>query len=389
MWCFRAPWFERIFSGAECVRDHLGQVVDELGADRVVIVTGRTLAGRADLMARVTGALGAREVVVFAETTQHSPRPTVIALAAVLRKIDAQCVVSFGGGTPIDTAKLAAMCVAAGVQSQDALDALHMRFPRGGKPVSPTVPASTLPHIAIPTTLSAGEYTDIAGSTDLERRTKHVYACPGTAPRTIFLDPQLAAATPEKLWASTGIRAIDHAAEGYCTITPQPINDAMAVAALRMLCANLPRASRDPDDLAAREACLTGSALSLAGAARNVAMGLSHSLARQLGGRYGVPHGIASALTLPAVLAFNASVNGARQRELAAMIPGATGGSLADTIAALVRELGVAARLRDWNVPRADLDVMAEDALSDWGVMTNPRRVAHAHEIVALLEEIY
>jgi maleylacetate reductase len=389
MWCFRAPWFERIYSGAECVRDHLGPIADELGASRVVVVTGKTLAGRSDLIARVTDALGKREVVVFAETTQHSPRPTLIELASVLRRVDAQCVVSFGGGTPIDTAKLAAMCVAADVRSLDQLDALHMRFPRGGKPISPPVPTSKLVHIAIPTTLSAGEYTDIAGSTDVERRIKHVYACPGTAPRIVFLDPVLAAATPEKLWASTGIRALDHAAEGYCTTTPQPMNDAMAVAALQTLFANLPRASKDPGDLAAREACLTGSALSLAGAARNVSMGLSHSLARQLGGRYGVPHGIASALTLPAVLAFNATVNGARQRELAAMIPGGNGASLADAIAALVRELGVHSRLRDWNVPQSDLEVLAEDALSDWGVMTNPRRVQHARELVALLEEIY
>jgi maleylacetate reductase len=388
MWCFRAPWFERICAGTDCTREHLGQVVRELGARRVVVVTGRTL-GNHELLQRVLGALAECEVELFTECREHSPRPTLLALADVMRRSRAECMISFGGGTPIDTAKLAAMCVAADVRAADALDALYMRFPAGGSPVSPDVPASTLPHIAIPTTLSAGEYTDIAGSMDVERRQKHVYACPGTAPRIVFLDPALATATPEALWASTGIRAIDHAVEGFCSVKVQPINDAFAIAALRLLWTNLPRASRDANDLAAREACLTGSALSLSGAARNVAMGLSHSMARQLGGRYGIPHGIASAMMLPAVLAFNAPVNGARQAELAAAALPQPVASLGDAIRELARTLGVHARLRDYNVPHADLAVLAEEAMADWGVMTNPRRVATPGELVALLEEIY
>lgn len=378
-WCFRAPWCERILAGPGCTRAHLGNLIAELAAERVLVVTGKTLAARADLLDHVLAPLAGREVSVFAATAQHSPRATVIAAAEALRAARAQCVISFGGGTPIDTAKLAAMCVAGDVRSPEQLDALHLRFPAGGQPVSPRVPAVTLPHIAIPTTLSGGEHTELAGSVDPVTRHKHVYACPGTAPRFILLDAELAAATPDRLWASTGMRALDHAIEGYCSIRPQPINDALAIAAARGLLAHLPHGDR--------EACLIAASQSIMCASRNVAMGLSHSLARQLGGRYDVPHGLAAALTLPAVLAFNAPANGARQRELAREL--GSDAPLADTVRELARALGVHTRLRDWDVPRDDLPGLAEDAMADWGVVTNPRRVEHASEIAALLETVY
>jgi len=381
-WCFRAPWCERIVSGPGCTRAHLGNLIAELAAERVLVITGTTLASRADVLDHVLAPLAGREVSVFSATLQHSPRATVLAAADALRAARAQCVISFGGGTPIDTAKLAAMCVAGDVRSPEQLDALHLRFPAGGEPIYPRVPEVTLPHIAIPTTLSGGEHTDLAGSVDPVTRHKHVYACPGSAPRFILLDPELAAATPDRLWASTGMRALDHAIEGYCSVRPQPINDALAVAAARRLFAHL--AGRDRD---AREACLIAASQSIMCASRNVPMGLSHSLARQLGGRYGVPHGLAAALTLPAVLAFNAAANGARQRELAREL--GSDAPLADTVRELARSLGVHTRLRDWDVPRDDLPGLAEDAMADWGVVTNPRRVAHASEIVALLETMY
>src|SRR5512138_3634301 len=186
---FNLSGLERVISGAGCV-ERLSFEMERRGLERAVVVTGRTL-GASGLLAHVTRPLGDRCVAVSTDARQHVPSCSVVALTKLLDAHHADTVVSFGGGSPIDTAKAAlyALLIAPGV-------------PKGAR--GPT-------HIAIPTTLSAGEFTAVAGITDEKTRIKRPVTDSRITPRTVIADPALTLETPAWLWAASGIRALDHA----------------------------------------------------------------------------------------------------------------------------------------------------------------------------------
>src|SRR6185369_12089078 len=230
---------ERVIFGAGSVA-RLGDAVDRLGAARAVVVTGRTL-GASPLLARVTGALGGRCADVFTRARQHVPSDSVDDLVAALDDVRADCLVSFGGGSPIDAAKAA-------VHRQLAVSAA------GARPA--------LPHVAIPTTLSAGEFTAVAGITDGGSRVKHAVADPRLAPRVVLLDPELTVETPAWLWAASGMRAVDHAVETLYSTYQHPVSTSQATEALRMLAAHL-ESSIDPTRSDDRLQCQTAAWMSV------------------------------------------------------------------------------------------------------------------------------
>ena len=132
-------------------------------------------------------------------------------------------------------------------------------------------------------------------------------------PQAVILDPAVTIHTPEWLFLSTGIRAVDHAVETICSILPAPFSDGMALQALRLLSASLPAVKANPGDLEARLNCQLGAWMSIMGALNNVPMGASHGIGHVLGGTAHVPHGYTSCVMLPHVLRFNEPVNPARQ----------------------------------------------------------------------------
>jgi alcohol dehydrogenase class IV len=171
---FNLSGLERVVSGAGCV-ERLAHELERRGLERAVVVTGRTL-GASGLLERVTGPLGARCVAVFTDARQHVPSCSVARVAALLQEHQADTIVSFGGGSPIDTAKAAIYSVIA-----------SRSLPASGRP-----PA----HIAIPTTLSAGEFTAVAGITDEQTRIKRPVSDSRITPRTVIADPALTLETP-------------------------------------------------------------------------------------------------------------------------------------------------------------------------------------------------
>src|SRR5262245_508710 len=185
---FNLPRLERVVSGAGSAA-RVGAELDRLRATRVVIVTGRTL-GASPLLESLKRAIGDRCVSVFDRVRQHVPSETVDELLNVVAQEGADGVVSFGGGSAIDTAKLAlsALCAERGDISP----------PREGKRRG--VVALDLPHLAIPTTLSAGEFTSVAGITDEETRIKRPVHDARIAPRVVIADPLLTPDTPELPW---------------------------------------------------------------------------------------------------------------------------------------------------------------------------------------------
>jgi maleylacetate reductase len=237
----------------------------------------------------------------------------------------------------------------------------------------------------VPTTLSAGEFTWFAGCTDSERQVKESYGHALMMPRSVILDPAATIHTPEWLFLSTGIRAVDHAVEDICSINPQPLSDGTSIHALRLLGRGLRAVKADPGDLAARLDCQLGAWMSIMGSQNGVTKGASHGIGHVLGGTAGVPHGYTSCVMLPPVLRFNATVNAERQAWVSEAL-GQPGADAGDVVAQLVASLGLPGTLRDVGVKREQLDRIAQESMHDRWVHTNPRRIDGPPAVRALLD---
>ena len=377
--------------------DKLSAELEKQGVNRAVVVTGNTLARKTDLVERVVAAAGNKCAGVFHETAQHVPRRTVIAAAEYARAHDADALISFGGGTPNDTAKAALICLAEGIDEPAGLDAYRIKFTYPDRVEIPSLTNDPLPMFAIPTTLSAGEFTYFVGVTDEARRVKDLYVDRRITAKAVFLDPDLTLETPARLWLGTGMRAVDHCIEALCSSTAQPFIDALAYRALNMLVRHLRESRADPGDGAARGQCMVAAWMSVCGLA-NVTLGLSHGIGHQLGARCDVPHGETSAVMMPHVMAFNREATMTRQAwtaeamgvDIAGMSEEDAAAAAADEVGKLVRDdMGLPWRLRDVGVAHADFPGIAADALEDIIVAGNPRPVTSTDEVIQLLHRAW
>lgn len=349
------------------------------GCSRLLVTTTRSLA---DGPARTFAAeLGELCVGVFAGVGAHSPREGVIAGAAEARRTGADLLVALGGGSVIDATKVMQLALWADVVDAQALDAYRAGRGPGRVDVS-KIPAGVR-MIAIPTTLSAAEFTPFAGVTDVARRAKEGYTHPLLAPRAVILDPAVTLATPGQLWFSTGMKAVDHAVEQLCNPQRAPYADALAADGLARLAQGLLATKAAPQDLEARLQCQFGMWHAIAGVGSGRGMGPSHALGHTLGGTYGVPHGITSCVILPAVLAWTAPAAGAQQALVARALGSA---SAAEGVGALVRRLGLPADLKSVGVGRESFQAIAEHTMHDNGVRTSPRPIAGPEDLVEILE---
>jgi maleylacetate reductase len=249
----------------------------------------------------------------------------------------------------------------------------------------PEVNAPAVRSIAIPTTLSAGEFTASAGCTDTTRHVKESYSHPLMMPRSVILDPEATVHTPEWLFLSTGIRAVDHAVEDICSVDGQPIAEAASYHALRLLGKGLPAVKADPADRDARLDCQIGAWISMVGSQTGVSKGASHGIGHVLGGTAGVPHGYTSCLMLPHVLRFNQRVNADKQARVSEAL-GRPEMAAADAVAELIAGLGLPTRLRDVDVRPDQLDLIAENSMHDRWIHTNPRKIDGPAVIRELLD---
>lgn len=348
-------------------------------AARIALVTTRSLAGGA-LVHAARQAIGDRLAVGFAAMRAHSPIEDVLALAALLREQEADLVVAIGGGSVIDGAKAACLATWRGIA--DAGSLIAAASSRGAQPGNwdGAPPAPRI--VAVPTTLSAAEFAPHAGYTDLAAGRKHRALDPWMVPRAVILDPAATLGTPAPLFLSSGIRALDHAAERWCSTASLPFSDAVSRQAMLMLAESLPRVHRHPDDLAARGACQQAAWLSVMGGWSGVPVGASHGIGYILGAARGVPHGITSCLMLHAVMRWNAPVNEHRQKDLAHIFGGVEAGP---AIEAFVRGLGLPTRLAEQGISEADIPGLAARWAGDAPIATNPRPVRDAADIEAIL----
>ncbi len=343
-------------------------------------------------MQLVRDAIGASVVGEFSDSEPHTPRELVLKAQAAVREARPDCLISFGGSTVIDTTKAVALAIAGGIEK----DADFEGF-KGKSEVQKTLRDTPLPHIALPTTLSGAEYSRDIGITNATLRKKEIFRYDAISPQSILLDPVLTTATPQRLWAATGVKVMSDAIEQLYSRASHPIIEALTLAAIRGFSTYLPMSEdKDPDiRLNARLRCQVSSWMTLFGfhnAGTNV--GLGGGLRHQLGGMARIPHGEATCVMLPHVLAFNAPAIPDGYEKLAVALgldvktlpkDQWTAGVVA-RVREVVQALGLPDRLEPLGMKRADIEKMASYVMQEAALQFNPRQVKDQREVVELLQ---
>ena len=306
----------------------LAPELKRLQANRVALVTNRSLLAEGKLVARVRGALGDAEAPATEVISQHAPMTEIEAAVEHATEAGVDGLVSFGGGSAVDAAKMVAVKLA---------DRRGLAY-RG------------LPHVAIPTTLSVAElaggagYTDAAGDKAGMRDVRLLLDA-------VIYDAQLTLATPMSLWLTTGIRSLDHAVEGFLAEGDHPFSDTMALEGIRRLFDSLPRVLAAPADVDVRTQNQVAAwfTFTLPGPS---AGGLSHVMGKQIGARHGIPHGVTSCLLLPHVLRYLAD----KMPERMALLGQATGsGNAIGDVQHLIETLGLPQHIAAYGVGEPEL----------------------------------
>ena len=305
-----------------------------------------------------------REVTLFDAVEADPSRATLLAAVDAGRGVTS--VVGFGGGSPMDVAKLAAYLIGSG----DDLDKIW------GVEVAQ---GQGLPLVLIPTTAGTGSEATPISIITIEDATKLAVSANAITAQWALLDPALTLGLPRHVTAATGIDAIVHAIEAFTSARlKNPLSDTFAKEALRLLTANLQRACDHPDDLDARAAMLLGA--HLAGVAfSNAPVAGVHALAYPLGGLHHLPHGLSNALMLRPVLQHNSEAARELYAELAEIVaPECAGqssqakaGALLDALDRMIGECGLAPRLRNHGITEADLPILAREAMKQTRLLQN------------------
>ncbi|MHB9796762.1 iron-containing alcohol dehydrogenase [Pseudomonas sp. MT3] len=364
----------------------LGALCRERGAQRVLIVTdpGITRLGMLDGVLPGFAAAGVA-VEVFDQVLADPPEAVVLAAVEQARRMAAQLVIGFGGGSSMDVAKLVAL-LAHPLACQRLKDVFGVGNARGPR----------LPLLQVPTTAGTGsEVTPIAIVTTGET-TKMGVVSPHLLPDLAVLDADLTLGLPPAVTAATGIDAMVHAIEAYTSkLKKNPLSDLLAREALRLLALNLDEAVHNGRNREARQAMLLGACL--AGQAfANAPVAAVHALAYPLGGHFHIPHGLSNALVLPEVIRFNAPNAGALYAELAPLLLGERLRSDADRTEQFIAELadlsprsGLPSRLRDAGVPEDSLPRLAADAMLQQRLLVNNPREVSERDALAIYRAAY
>lgn len=310
---FRYPNVGAMWSGPGSM-SRLGEVLDVSGARRALLILTPSAGRDAALVSRLAEWSGQRIVAIFDAVEPHTPYGVALAAAQVAREADADCVVSLGGGSTIDTARLVSLCVGENISTEDALyEYRAQRSERG--PIFPAAAAHTIPHIAIPTTLSSAEFGDGGALKNPTTGNKDLFAGPPMAAAAVILDSDAAVATPAAAWVMTGMRTLDHAIETVVSDQSSLFSDSLSCAAITTLVRVLPATLMNPTDSALRGDAQLASWQSYFGVS-NGTLGLSHAIGHQLGARLGLAHGLSSCVTLPTVARFLAPRTGEKIRPI-------------------------------------------------------------------------
>lgn len=374
---------ERVTLGVPAA-EAIAEEVTNRGAKRVFILASSFLNRQTDEIRKIEAALGDRHAATHDGIQPHAPRGDVLTAANRARETGADLVVTVGGGSVTDAGKILLICLKHNITSVGQFDDYRVRVEEDGTVISPVFDGPDVRAICVPTTLSGGEFNPLSGATDESIKQKQPYTQRDMVPVCVVLDPAITVHTPEWLWLSTGVRSVDHATETLASFLSNDFCDGIADSALRLLADGLPRVKADPTDLDARLKCQIGAWQSMIPIIGGVPMGASHAIGHVLGGTCDVPHGYTSCVMSPYVQAFNASVNGERQKRISACL-GDANRPASELLDALIRGLGMPRTLKDVGVREDQLQLVSEYTLEDiWG-RTNPRTIATPSDVMGIL----
>lgn len=352
--------------------------VDGLCANqRIAIITDKGVSSLGLMDAGISALQEAGyELLIYDDVVADPPEATVLKCADTVRKFDAGLVLGFGGGSPMDTAKVVAHLAGCDQPLSSMYGVGQAKGPR-------------LPLMQIPTTSGTGsEVTNVAIITTGETTKTGIVADALYADR-VLLDASLTFGLPQSITASTGIDAMVHAIEAYTSIRQKnPLSDALALSALRKMKGAIVTACHDGGNIDARTDMLIGSML--AGQAfSNAPVAAVHALAYPLGGFFHVPHGLSNALVLTEVMKYNLPKADHWYGEIARDLGvGQTGVSLIDEMLRIKEETHVPQTLRDVSIPETAIPMMAEDAMNKDRVLMNNAREMTYDAVVKIYETI-
>ena len=373
---FQAAQQTRVIGG----RDLLGSTGFEFakeGAHRVFVVTDAVIRGTG-LVEKVEAGVvdGGLEVAgVFDDVPQDSSTDVCERCAEAARAAGADSFLAVGGGSVMDTAKVADAVFTHGGRPED-LEGVYL-LPRADDGMGAPLPLAPL--ACIPTTAGTGSEVSMGAVVkDPDRKVKLEMMDFPLFPRLAILDPESTRTLPAGIAASTGMDAMTHAIEGYVCLDWNPHQDGRSLIALRMIRDNLERAVADTADEDARGNMLVAASLAI-----TVGLGSTHSMSHPCGAQFGVPHGVANAINLPHVIRFNAAGGSDiadRYRDLAEVLGVESGGSdadlgdaLASHVEGMTERMGLPRRLSQVGVPEAGIPALVEGAMGDGLTLLNPR----------------
>jgi aldehyde dehydrogenase (NAD+) len=357
----------RVISGPDSIIG-LQYEINKLNCSRAVIITDKGIRS-AGLLDKVEKALGNVCAGVFDEVVEDSGYLVVDKAADFCKDVNADILVSLGGGSSIDTAKAVAIILTNGGKAIDCISIYKLVDP-------------LMPHIAIPTTAGTGsEVSNIAviKNEDIDRKF-NIAEFPIT-PNVAILDPHMTVSLPRTLTAATGMDALSHAIDGMCSIMRNPVCTGHGLNAIRMIAKYLPVVVENGHDVQARmqmqiAAATAGWAFSIPSTI------LTHSLAHCIGAKYKVHHGTLCGLFLPHVMRFNrdycldelAMVAEAMGINISSKSKTEASEAAADAVADLLKKIGLPTRLSDLNIAESEIDLIALDAMTEIPTLANPRK---------------
>ena len=399
-------------------------ILSTLSCRRVYIIASTSLSRDTDNLDSLVSTLQQSGINVVGTRTGFSPHTRwdqVIACSADARARDPDCIITLGAGSLTDAAKTICWMLAqpASIDSIAGLESMSEHgYPQS---FNHSLNPPMVKHVAIPTTLSGGEYQNISGMSRVDQvgdkttLRKVLFTPPTYNPQLVILDPALTITTPAQIWLSTGIRAVDHCIETLCSRLSNLAGDAAAVTGLQFLIPGLLRSKAEPDSLDARFRCMQGVIQAMSAVGSGVPLGASHAIGHQLG-PLGVGHGETSCVLLPAVCKWNhkqrANVERQEQTRFVLLQLGwvqnliaerkaspeasSTGElntstadlDLGDILDLIIRAIGMPRTLTDVGVGKEQLDILATNSLKDHWITTNAKPITEKAQVMEILEMV-
>ncbi len=366
---FHAP--EKLIFG-KGLASKAGKEAKKLGGKRVLLITdeGVLKAGLVDDVKAGVLDEGLSLVSIYSEVPQDSDIETCSQIGVMARKKSVDTIISVGGGSVIDTAKLSNILISCGGELFEYLT---------GKRI---LKGPLKPHITIPTTAGTGSEVGLAAIVrDSKSKRKFPFASRHLVPDIAILDPLMTVTLPPTLTAYSGIDALTHAVEAYTSTMATPLSESFSREAFRIIVEYLPKAFEEGSNIEARGQMLIAASLSGFALSQVKSLGICHAMAHALGGVASIPHSLACAIVLPVCMKYNLDHCAKRYRELASEIEPSllcddtheAGIRAVEAITGFIRRFGIPRDLTGFGVNSDHLETLTEAAMSDVQIYGNPR----------------